>query len=102
MLLAVFCEAPPDPHFLADVIDEQLPFRSISPERDGGIGLKRPVFNLTRGVFDVEEEIRMRTLPVEFCDGPGEVPAFGGVELRCKRMMRRNRGSPQEYTTDHG
>ena len=102
MLFAVFCQATPDPHFLADVIHEQLPVGSISPQRDGGIGLERPIFNLPRGIPDVEEEIRMRTLPVELRKGPREVPALGRVELRRKRMMRRRRRGPQEHATHHG
>src|SRR5436309_10894505 len=101
MVLAVPCETPLDPHLLTHVLDEQLPLGSVSPQCDERVSLKRPVFHLSAGILDIEVEICVGALPVEFREGPGELPAILAVELRHERVMRRRRRRQQEQIADH-
>ena len=96
MLLAVPGETASDPDFFAHVLDEQLPFGSVSPQRDERVGLKRPVFHLSARILDVQVEVRVRALPIELREVAGEVPAVLAVELRGEGVMGERRRRQQE------
>src|SRR6185503_13561473 len=56
MFLAVLRRAAPHPHFLADVVLEQLQRRPRPSQRDERVGLERPVVDGAVGVLDVDME----------------------------------------------
>src|SRR3954471_21380660 len=60
MDLLVVRQASPGAHFFAAVVEEDLGVGAGAAQRDGRVGLKRPVRDLAFRVPDVDVEVRVR------------------------------------------
>src|SRR5688572_17987857 len=100
--LAVLCQAAADAHFLADVVEEDLPVGAVPAQRDRRVGLERPALDLAGRVLHVNEEIRMRVLPVDLREHADEVAAVVRVPFRGEGVMGcGSRGQREEHNERH-